>query len=136
VIRVKIWNSKYIQGNWKVTSYFKFFITLKYQKISSWFFHHFEAWTMAFCSRWKKSIDRLTSTKLVKRMRENDLLFWIYCRSLCGAITRIRRTTDIFSLFRKEYLLRITTLRNREKNNRCPHYSGYCSREPSVTDSK
>jgi hypothetical protein len=48
-----------IQGDWKVTPSFKFFITLKQQKISSWFFHHFEAWTMAFCARWNKSIDRL-----------------------------------------------------------------------------
>ena len=49
-----------LQGDWKVTSYFKFFITLIQQKISSWFFHHLEAWTMPFCSRWNKSIDYLT----------------------------------------------------------------------------
>ncbi len=49
-----------LQGDWKVTSYFKFFITLIQQKISSWFFHHLEAWTMPFCSRWNKLIDRLT----------------------------------------------------------------------------
>ncbi len=38
-----------VQGDWKVTPYFQFFITLKQQKIFSWFFHHFKTWTIAFC---------------------------------------------------------------------------------------